>query len=442
MEKLPVETVSHICSFLSHRRDIQAFRLVCKSLAAIGAEYVRQSFFMHMTEHHLNQLFDLSSETQLARGIEYICYAPITLSTPGATANEYQHIRDSNHYSDNNLEPLGGYTRYTSLRVEQANIMRTNRDFDLFLTAFQQFPRLRHIKLFSYYSTLAQGGPLVQRARYGELTQFNYAINLTSAIASVRHLNILLEVIALARVKLETLELDQIDWRFFDRDVTELQKVLEPIAKLKCFNISISNLYTHLIQPFAPMAELTRCRRLMDSGVLQKCLSIFTEARCLSLVFNHWCLPMHKWDPAFGAPPQSASLSQIVPKNFTWTHLTMLRLCHIDAERQELMAVLLRHKGTLQVLYLQSIYLRSSSWIPLLDSIRKELYLTEACIGGVLSGHFEDEENDGELQYWRLYPGYQESLLGLVNAYVLKDGEDPAPKTCPLTYENSLKRVG
>ncbi|KAI1768468.1 hypothetical protein GGR53DRAFT_410399 [Hypoxylon sp. FL1150] len=444
MNSLPREVLRNICSCLD-RDDVRKFRLVCEAFSAVGADFIRPTrLLMFMSNYDFEKLVGLSASKHLVRGLVSLGYAPITLRSPGEAEAEYT---TSFFQSDYWVIPAGGYSRYKALIDEQDRILKEDKDFQWFLSVLPLFPRLRDFTLYcGNYRTLMRGGLY----RYQlDPQHFRCPDKFIDIYAPSHRVGVVLR--ALSGANLETLEIDHVDWRFFHQGDAQLHTLFQPIANLRNLTLIIDDEFESENQ------DLNCCGDLLRTGALRKCLSTLTALRSLTIKIdsaaNTFDRGLWHYDSSLNAP-----LPQIFPSGPAWTSLTSLTLSNIVCSRQDMMEVLLQHKETLRELHLEDIYLWRTSWIPLLDSIRQELYLTRPRVSGFIAGRFEGGAKDGEWQFWRLLPifilppfngrseensewyGWRlvQDLGGLVNKYILEGGRaHPEMLTCPLTTENS-----
>ncbi|KAI0116246.1 hypothetical protein F4776DRAFT_316493 [Hypoxylon sp. NC0597] len=422
MNELPTETLGNICSFLSER-EIQQFRLVCKLFSTVAAEYVRFSMSIFMSKEGLAELYSFSAHTHLARGLRELEYSTFAMLPP------------SKIHRDNVARLL----KFITISQEQDDILTAHYDYMCFLSTFPRFPRLRDItlRLDRRWDDQGEDGPILYKSHRNLFSDRNLfsGHNILTARDKGHALQMLLSVLAETKLKINYLTIDGLDWRFFNQSDSKLNSLFKPLANLKYLDLKIDNYHTpdldykdndSAISDHDAVRDYNCCRKRMCTGVLQRCLQTLPNLEKLRLGFR-------EFKPYSPRNFRSAPLNQIVPCGFTWTSLKVLELRCMDCERQELMELLLRHKETLRELELEEVVLRSTSWIILLDDIRRELNIKYAQIIPPLRGHFESHEEGQGIQSWSLGP----NLYSLVHTYI-EGGEKDSPdlKTCPLSAEN------
>ncbi|KAI0381460.1 hypothetical protein F5Y04DRAFT_289015 [Hypomontagnella monticulosa] len=431
MDRLASELVHRIFTFLPVE-DIGNFRLVCKGFSEIGIEYVcSNTQFTFMTNEDLEKLVKLSKQTDIARGVKSLSYAPVTLR-PGLSDDQYYDLHVMFVWSYNDL-----YSIYKPISDEQAEILKRKFDYACLLSALPRFPRLKHMSLYfdgisrQHFECISTPGRRIRRA-------FEHLFAVKHCGRD--HLRTLLQVLSETKVNLESLTIRGADPYFFDWEEIRTGAPFEPISRLKRLDISFdADLWT------ASDATNGRIMALqhLESGVAVKYLQALPELQTLRVEFyDYWSAYAYMRRPEQWLP---IPLNALATHDSVWANLRTLRLEHVKCDRQDIWDLLLRHKGTLREVCLKNMNLQSTSWVPLLDSIRKELYLTKPCICGDICGTSEvrsvndgdngeennEEEVEMEKERWILkrYNG----LFELVNSYIMRGGEaEPKLKECPL----------
>ncbi|CAJ2511202.1 Uu.00g068270.m01.CDS01 [Anthostomella pinea] len=426
MERLPLELLVLVCSFLP-RELVPQFRLVARKFAAAGTQYLVAGFRVYLTERHLRRLTQFA-KTSFAQDVCTLEYVATTFkSVPDHTVARHR----------------------THLRIidEQAAIQNRRAESSCFLHALDCFPRLKNIvlfcssKSFDYYhwkdDDAFEGLARPPTCKEYPLSclHIDELIEAYKERASSRRLEILLRVLSHTANEIQGLAVFSLDWHFFQRDDRELTRLLAPLQKLQHLYLEIDNDWPSWRDDPDDSdlgdSDFMACRSFMQQGVLARCLSSLKELRTLKVSFTR-CDKYEYTDTM-----RSARLTKVMPADLTWSHLTLLWLAHMETSRQELTGTLLRHKDTLRETWIEGICLRASCWTRLLPELRDSLNLTKATFDGVITGHYEDEE-DGMYQAMQLWNFWQQRGLRLeVEQYVIRGGVD-SPSTCPLTFENDL----
>ncbi|KAI6086312.1 hypothetical protein F4821DRAFT_129009 [Hypoxylon rubiginosum] len=448
MDSLPTEVLRNICSCLM-RHDAKNFRLVCKAYSAIGAQFaLPTNLFAYMTNQDLERLVECSKSEHLARSLLSLEYAPITLASPAVSKQVFKETAKW-FYEDGWPRPAGGYSRYKTLITEQESIVTERKDYQSFRSALPHFSQLRHLTVHcgTYWALQWLGGHSEEM-----LQEFRYDQALINPQAGIRHLETLLLALSDTQVCPESLKINHINWHFFNRVDAQCRTLFQPAANVKHLRFSIDGKAVYGNE------DVASCSNLMRTGVLRDYLSILTNLRHLAIKFDYSEACDSSFERALGYDSRLVvPLTKMIPSEPACAHLTSLSLGAIVCERQDMMQVLLGHKETLRELCLQDIFLGSTSWIPLLDAMRKELLLTRPYIRWTIAGRWEGGDRDGQSQLWHLHPHIpvfvaraigdegaveheDENLQNLVNRYILDGGRAYPEMANPLTENNASRR--
>ncbi|KAK9416614.1 putative Replication factor C subunit 3 [Seiridium unicorne] len=167
--------------------------------------------------------------------------------------------------------------------------------------------------------------------------------------------------------------------------------------------------------------EVPECRRVMEKGLLRDFIASLKALKTIVVQFD-------SHSKRHGYP---AALHDVIYPRHCWEHLYHLSLSNIVCERQDLVAVLKKHKTSLMILELQDIRLYSTSWLVLLPQIRKTLRLDDALICGELYGR---NEYTGQDEKFDLEPPdcAIDDLRVAVTNYLCDGGR------CPLTDRDNV----
>ncbi|KAI0009643.1 hypothetical protein F4779DRAFT_640373 [Xylariaceae sp. FL0662B] len=428
MDQLPAEILHKICRLI-HTNDIANFRLTCKRFSEIGAEYLFPEVFMCMAQRHFNNLTELSRQPHLAKGVKSLEYTPFTFAAPAHSLAEFEQ---ANNILLPFVSPIGTYDKYVEFVEEHQTIQTTRVDYSTFLDTLSHFPKLKHVALFLDNASFHH----VYSGKYSDrVQQYRYSVQLL-ARSSRKHLDTFLRAVSETGLKLQSLHVDNIEWRFFEHnDEASVKNLFAPLLDLQHLRLYIDQDCPDFWENWQDM-DYHACRTLMRTGVIRKSIQSLKQLHSLSVEFSFW-------DHDDMDPQRTARLLDIVPARFTWPFLKTLRLRHIDTDRHELMEVLLQYQDTLRELYLEDIFLRTTSWVLLLPDIRRALYLTDPCVCGITEGYEEGVEDEKPLQLWYIYDepqrGRQRYLA--IRIYLLKQGTTTPGMECPLTVDNTDQPV-
>lgn len=222
-----------------------------------------------------------------------------------------------------------------------------------------------------------------------------------------------------AGLKLETLSVGNVDWRFFTESskqdiqvLRKMQRALRSIRTLKLY-ISTSSEYdddayfddlSHVMVP--------ECAQyLHENSHLKDFVTATPDLERLD--FNFDC------DDPY--PP--ASMCDAVGA-FKWHSLRVVAFAYIAADEDCLAHFFERHSSTLRKVRLESFLLTTGSWPSLLKSARKALKLEQASLSGKLSSADPLESYYFDLPAG-LNGGRRAKIDVVVEKYLLKGGDGP-----------------
>ncbi|KAH7039874.1 uncharacterized protein B0I36DRAFT_3048 [Microdochium trichocladiopsis] len=483
-----------ICSLLDVK-DIRRFRVCCHAFAAAAAPFVHRRLVIYPHKRDLAMLKQLSLDPVVAPNVRTLVWIGHVLPRPKLDLDTFSRqfegaramkrmVNDlrarhgiassavlqpfQNGQSLVALTPTGRtpaetaalqlddvktmYREYTETLVEQDFMFAHDLDTAALGEAVRRFTSLREFTFSSYWEFATQGA----RTPFDKCLVFPGP---TPSPRGTRETVAFLEALAAVRsnnpsaVKLESLTLGLLSWRFFEEEKAVLGRALETCRDLTTFRICID---TGMKEPgnlagrdhddddddldevnLDPLGlghrhqpddhdgfgtEVLECARVMSTGMLRNFLICLENLENLQVSFLYNSVNLDF----------PARLDDVIQPKHRWEYLTTLKLENISTERQELLAVLKRHKDTLEALSLHNIALRNTSWLVLLPQIRKTLTgLVSASMDGELFGW--DERYDME-EYWNLgRDGYGAELRFDLNRYL----KSQVIKTCPLSRDNN-----
>lgn len=531
------EILYMICSLLDIK-DIRRFRLCCHSFAAAAAPFAHRRLVIYPHKGDLAMLSKLSLDPVAAPNVRSLIWIGHILSRPkldfDAFSAQFEAARAMKRmvnslrqrhgiYSSNTnmlqpfamaqssmthgaaLTPTGRtpaetadlklddvkvmYREYCNTMVEQDFMLAHDLDTKALADAVRRFTSLRDFTFSSYWEFATQGAktPFDKCLLFPGPTPAprgtREAVAFLEAAASLRESN------PSAPVRLESLTLGLLSWRFFEEEKAVLGRALETCRDLTTFRICVDTgmRETHLnphtgmrlttgrdeeaeeeeedeeeedddrtLYPYNddgtpnehylvgdvhqhphhnhhPLlnpdddhdgfgTEVLDCARVMSTGMLRDFLRCLESLEVLQVSFLYNSVNLDF----------PARLGDVVQPKHRWEYLTTLKLENISTERQELLAVLKRHRDTLEALSLHNMSLRTTSWLILLPQIRKTLTgLVSASMDGELFGW--DERYDEE-EYWNLgRDSYGADLRFDLNRYL----RSQIVRNCPLNRDNN-----
>ncbi|CAJ2512017.1 Uu.00g076420.m01.CDS01 [Anthostomella pinea] len=415
MDIIIPEVLDRVCSFLDVE-DVRTFRLCCRAYADVGARYAHRELIFYLHQDDLDELRRISLRPIASKNVHSLVYVGHTMESDRMSSHRfmryyYDFVRSGEKVKAqlaNEAPPprlkqrqLGVlFKKYEAVMDQQEKILSGNTDITYLKDAIARFAALRSVTMSSGFWFLKG----MRRTPFeGCLT--NPGSNIEPE--GCRQIESLLAALCEAEISLAELTVGTFTSgpsRCVSRRAWKEEEGIIPGRAVPEAGI-----------------EVPGCRRLMETGVLRDFIASLQCLETLYIVFV-WHSDEH------GYP---AKLGDIMQPQHHWDHLADLTLGNITCERQDLMAVLKRHKGTLTSLCLRDIQLRTTSWQLLLPEIRGVLQLNKACICGELFGHEEDSPRSeyrdlGEAEY------DETPLLDAVNEYVTRRGRS----SCPLNSTN------
>ncbi|KKY36310.1 hypothetical protein UCDDA912_g03754 [Diaporthe ampelina] len=238
----------------------------------------------------------------------------------------------------------------------------------------------------------------------------------------VRHLAVMLEALAYNNTKAESLRADRFDWTFLGKSSIELERLFRPVVDARHVELEIMLALDENLYDVDGNTEV--CRQFMQRGILR---DLLVRMKRLNLLRVGFLCDMY-------APYKPVVLRDIKSPSHHWPRLTQPELSNVTADRHTLMQILSLHNDTLQSLCLQGIDPGENPWEKLLPEIRNALYLKDAYICGTLKGRMEDEQDEGQLETWKLdmVGIWENDMRASINRYC-RNGAEDYPDELPLT---------
>ncbi|KAK9773447.1 putative F-box domain-containing protein [Seiridium cardinale] len=398
------EILHIVCSSLGIQ-DVRRFRQCCKLWSAIGACYAFQKIVFYLHKDDLDFLREISLNEDAARNVHEIVYIAEILETRKKTLQEYCHYYKTflraldkllARSLDNGPPPPEIkteqlkilYKKYEAQIDQQDDVLKNNYDLRALTDAVARFPSLQYITMSLEHQ---------YHFRSKMKTPFDGCLvkpRTELMPKGCRHLDSLLSAVAGAGIKLKRLRAGPFSWKFFEKEPAALSKALTPCADLIHLELTIdtgtNDVPINQASDDDVGTEVPECRRVMEKGLLRDFIASLEALKTIVVQFD-------SHSKRHGYP---AALRDVIYPGYRWEHLYHLSLSNIVCERQDLVAVLKKHKTSLKILELQDIRLRSTSWLVFLPQIRKTLRLDDAIICGELYGRNEytgqDEKFDLE----------------------------------------------
>ncbi|KAL9129392.1 MAG: hypothetical protein Q9175_007305 [Cornicularia normoerica] len=457
LDLLPNEIVHMVFEQLTRKfqqRDIARLRLVCKRFADIGNKYLLSEAHLFFKSSQFEQLRQISEHPIISKKVntlfyeadaledygslqdwkEHICVpgwmqelSPEGLHPPSPTASEREqraYKRDLNKamhgpkftHSDTLLRRA--YDKYTGYLADQENIRALDYNVEMLKDVMFKMPNLKTIEM-STECCLNNGRTTRMEQAFKDGLSSPYGDRQTEEGCGVGQLRSLLLAADAASLKLETLCVGNVDWRFFME--TEKHN-LETLRKMQCAVRSLRTLKLYVstssewdddfyLDAFSHIMVPECARYLHQTSHLKDFITATPDLERLDINFD--C------DDPY--PPSTLCDSV---GTFKWHALRVAAFAYISADEDCLVYFLARHASTLRKIRLDTVLLTTGSWPSLLQRARKLLKLEKATLSGRL------RSNDLEESYYFDLPaglngGKRAKIEVAVEDYLVKGGDGP-----------------
>ena len=449
---LPNEIIYMVFEHLAHRwqqRDIVArLRLVCKLFAEIGNYFLLSEVHLIFKSSQFERLRQISEHPIISKKIDSLFYEadiledygsiqnwkervcvpgwmsdppPAGLSLPpGASERDQRaHNRGLNKAMRTHSDTLlrRAYNAYMENLADQKLMRMQDYKTQMLKDAMMKMPNLKTIEM-STECCLNNGRSTRMDEAFKDGLQLPFGDRQTDEGCGVGQLRSLLLAADAAGLKLESLTVGNLDWRFFmesdKQNLEVMRKMRRVVRSLRTLRVYVSTRSLDDYMAFDDLshAMVTECAKcLHETSHLRDFVTATPDLERLDLNFD--CN-----DPY---PP--ASLCDSVGA-FTWHSLRVAAFAYISADEDCLVYFFERHASSLRKLRLDSMILTTGSWASLLKRARKTLKLEQAAVSGKLESY--DPE---ELHYFDLPPGLnggkKAKIEDVVEKYLLKGGDGP-----------------
>lgn len=431
MDCLPLELLHTVCRHLP-TADVGDFRLVSKTFAVVGIQYLLPEVHVMFHSHSLARIEAISKHPVLRQYVTSIFYEGDTLNfykTPRSWSRDTvpPHVREwylaDRHSAGSYVEKyaytrglgrieraprapfskdesIQGWQHYRVLMSDQSQLHL--RQWEQILpSSLKRFPRLKSFT-HSTGTHLRRRTPTMHRLYDPSLLRPDGDLG-HFALCGYGTLNRLLVAAGhCCDSKFETLKAGWVLWQFFlvSRELFEVMK--RGVKHLKVLSLSIS---THRRDEVDGVHEVIDASFgcLKESGKMLEFLTSAPHLRELEVRF--------KMDSRGHRCP--ADLAHIVG-DFTWPMLTSVCFDSIRTNEKSLLAFFQRHAAKLREVKLRYIFLTSGTWRSIFEGMRQILSLQKF-----------DTINDlnGVGEVWKLSSALSKAL----ERYLIDGGQE-----CPL----------
>ena len=433
------------------QRDIARLRLVCKLFAEIGSYFLLSEVHLFFKSSQFELLRQISEHPIISKKIDSLFYEADILEDYGSMQNWKERIcvpgwmsdvadlslppgaseRDQRAHNRGLNKAMRGpkfthsdrllrraYDAYAE-HLEDQGLMRMQAyKTQMLKDAMMKMPNLKTIEM-STECCLNNGRSTRMEKAFEDGLRSPYGDRQTDEGCGVGQLRSLLLAAGAAGLKLESLSVGNLDWRFFmesdKQNLEVMRKMRGAMRSLRTLRMYVSTSsmdddhrsFDDLSHAMVP--ECAKC--VHETSHLRDFVTATPDLERLD--FNFDCR-----DPY---PP--ASLCDSIGA-FTWHSLRVAAFAFISADEDCLVYFFERHASSLRKLRLDSMTLTTGSWPSLLKRARKTLKLEQAAVSGKLKSY--DPE---EFYYFDLPPGLNGGMKAkiedVVEKYLLKGGDGP-----------------
>lgn len=473
LSRLPNEIIHMVFKQLTRRyqqRDIASLRLVCKRFADIGNYYLLSEAHLFVKSSQFELLRQISEHPTISKKVDTLFYEADTLPDYGSMQDWKTHVcvpgwtrdfllaglhpplptaseREQRAYIRNWNKTMHGpkfmksktllrraYDAYEGFLMDQEALRAQDYNVEMLKSAMLKMPNLKTIEM-STESCLNNGRSMRMEQAFRDGLLSPYGDRQTEEGCGVGQLRSLLLAADAASLKLETLSVGNLDWRFFmgsdKQNIAVLRKIRRAVRSLRTLRLYISTSSEYdddLSFDHLSHVMLLECAEyLHETTHLKDLITATPDLERLDLNFD--C----------DNPYPPASLCDSVG-TFKWHSLRVAAFAYISADEDCLAQFFARHASTLRKIRLEMILLTTGSWPPLLQRVRKLLTLEKATVCGKLNSN-----SPAELYYFDLPAGLnggkRAKIEVVVEEYLLKGGDGPLLDLHALVKEHSLKYV-
>ncbi|KAL8774142.1 MAG: hypothetical protein Q9209_001250 [Squamulea sp. 1 TL-2023] len=428
LDRLPVEIVDMICGEV-WQDDIPAFRLQCKYICKIATPHMLHSVHVRFKKTSIDALLEISKHPVLSQNVKQINYEPNLVEKrsredwekkiplvdsssdvgfprpPKQSASErewrlfhrsvrkYIYQSERKPYTTKELDfAWPNYERY--LREQDEMIEKDYASQDLY-QAITALPNLTSIHVNSGFGLWHGYG-------WTDATNVNpYGDGLCHATSKgsdelgapgLGQMVSLINMVHRAGVKLTSLRIGSLSWRFFyeceddDGEDGELFNTMNGVMhSLQDFELFITTWSEMDDSEDIDEGEVEECTDFMKGGMLARMLSGAPDLHKLAISFDAY---------ESGCPIE---LQDLVCDMY-WPHLYIIRLDCIDTYEQDWLNFFKRHAKTIKRVALGTIRLMDGNWPDVLENMQNMLELDEVQFRKELIGL------EPHLQMWRFDP--------------------------------------
>lgn len=449
---LPNEIIYMIFEQLTHtwqQQDIARLRLVCKLFADIGSYFLLSEVHLFFKSSQFERLRQISEHPVISKKIDSLFYEADILEDYGSMQNWKEYVFVPGWRGD--LPPAGlalplgaserdqrahnrglnkailshrdrllrAYDAYTEHLADQGLMRMQDYKTQMLKNALMKMPNLKTVEM-STECCLNNGRSTRMEKAFEDGLKSPFGDRQTDEGCGVGPLRSLLLAADAAGLKLESLSVGNLDWRFFmesdKQNLAVMRKMRRAMRSLRTLRVYVSTSSSldgdYMSFDDLSDAMVTECAKcLHETSHLRDFITATPDLERLDFNFD------------YNDPYPRASLCDGIGA-FTWHSLRVAAFAYISADEDCLVYFFERHASSLRKLRLDSMTLTTGTWPYLLKRARKILKLEQAAISGKLESY-----DPQEVYYFDLPPGLNEGkkakIVDVVEKYLLKGGDGP-----------------
>lgn len=455
LDRLPNEILHMVFEQLTHvyqQQDIARLRLVCRRFADIGNYYLISEAHLFFKSSQFEQLRQISEHAIISKKVDTIFYEADVIEDYGSMQNWKKRIcvpgwirdlsaghlnpplptaseREQRAYRRDLAKTMYGpkythsdtllgraYDAYTGYIADQESLRAQDYNVEMLKAAMIKMPNVKTIEM-STECCLNNGRSMRMEKAFKDGLSSPYGDQQTKEGCGVGQLRSLLLAAGAAGLKLETLSVGNLDWRFFKESSKQTIEVLQTTQKAVRFLRTLKLYISTRSQDEDFFDDLSRV-------IVTECAAYLRETTHLK-EFITAAPHLERLDFNFESddPYPPAALCDSIG-TFTWHSLRVVAFAYICADEDCLVHFFARHTSTLRKVRLDTMLLTAGSWPSLFQRARKVLKLEQAALSGRLKSYDMEETYYFDLPAG-LNGGKKAKIEVVVAEYLTEGGDGP-----------------
>ena len=443
MDRLPVELVTMVCSFLP-RSDVANLRCTSKFNAEAGRPFMFCQLHLVFTPKSFERLHAISSNPALAPYVTSLYYEGDTLpfydsfyqwqrhalSPTASSGSGFVEPPNQNSSSEHALRAYRrelakshsiAYQKYLEYSEHQDVMCADDYHAEKIVKAMACLPNLEEIVLS--LECWAGGPSKAVRCAYSDSLITPYGDeSWAEEPRGVPQMLSLLQGSARTQKKLKILHAGVVDWKFFEQSDAEFEDTKKAVQNLQELRLELSA-RPSVQKPVNTLSwtghlclglEVMQCaQHLWRNERLRKFLAAAPNLRLLDVRFD---LKVSR-----GLPSCIVDLRSVVGTH-QWERLADVTLSSFNSREQDIVGFCERHAMTLQKLVINEIWLLQGSWLSTYQKMRRLLHLKEAKVRGHTAAYDPLNEN---WDFPSMESPDESPMSRVVQEYLLQGGDGP-----------------